>query len=173
MIPSKWNHWRASSSIKRLLLWAWIDLSPVIRSEKKRKWTRCSGRGSRRWVKLLVVFSFSVTALHGFEGLRELFKAPFFSPKWQKVKMPLTLTAPLWERRGLLLCTVAPQGRVCRHWVRRITGSNGQRSTLTKSPDVQADWSPSTDRHLPFSIFTGAPDASRVEFHGRLLIPVD
>lgn len=89
--------------------------------------------------------------LRGIVELRKFLKSCFktvFHPWSQQTKC---LCLYRGENSGAVktVCTVTPQGCVW-HYVRRITGSNGQCSTLMKSPDEEADWSPSTDQPLPF-----------------------
>lgn len=125
----------------------------VVDSEKSHT-ARWQHRGDtlNYWLWLAVMW---LTTLRGLGELRELFKFSFkttLSPTKSQQPKCLWHLLHLCEKSGAVkrVCTVTPQGRVwC--WVRRIRESNGQCLTLMKSPDEEADWSPSTDQPLPFS----------------------
>lgn len=84
--------------------------------------------------------------------LRELFKPRFKTP-FSSTKVGSQNASDIYytfvKNQELLKQCVTPQGHQ-RHWLWRITGANGQCSTLMKSPDEKIDWSPTTDQPLPF-----------------------
>lgn len=95
-----------------------------------------------------------LTTLRGAVELREPFKSCIkttFSPTKASSQSASDIYYTAVKAQELLKQCILLHLKVVRGtgWG-RITGSNGHCLTLMKSPDEEADWSPSTDQPLPF-----------------------